>query len=84
VSNEPHQGELTCRELVELVTDYVERAMPSQRRLRFEEHIAFCAPCARYLDQMRQTIVLTGRLRADDLDPEWREAMLRVFREFAR
>lgn len=74
--------EMVCRELVELVTEYLEGSLPPGQRLRFEEHIAYCAPCVRYLEQMRQTIVITGALREDDLDPEAREAMLHVFREF--
>jgi anti-sigma factor RsiW len=74
--------EITCRELVELVTDYLEGCLPSEQRLRFEEHIAFCSPCVRYLDQMRETVALTGTLREEDLDPESRDMMLQVFREF--
>jgi len=76
--------EITCRELVELVTDYLDDRMPSDRRLLFEEHIAFCSPCRRYLEQMRLTIRLTGSLREDDLDPATRDAMLAVFRRFER
>lgn len=74
--------EMVCQELVELVTDYLEGSMPPDQRLRFEEHIAYCGPCVRYLEQMRQTIVLTGALRENDLDPETRDTMLHIFREF--
>lgn len=73
---------IVCRELVELVTDYLEDRLPSEQRLRFEEHIAICPGCTAYLDQMRLTIFVTGALRAEDLDPRAREAMLAVFREF--
>ena len=76
--------EITCRELVELVTDYLEGRMPAERRLLFEEHLAFCTPCVTYLDQMRRTVRLTGRLCEDDLEPAARDAMLHVFREFGR
>lgn len=81
MSGQSHD-EIVCQELVELVTEYLEGTMPSAQRLRFEQHIAFCSPCVRYLEQMRQTIIVTGALREDDLDAESREAMLRVFREF--
>jgi anti-sigma factor RsiW len=54
---------LTCRELVELVTDYLERILRQQDRARFEAHIAGCANCTRYLEQFRETIRLTGTLR---------------------
>jgi anti-sigma factor RsiW len=73
---------IVCRELVELVTDYLEDRLPSEQRLRFEEHIAICPACTAYLDQMRLTIFVTGALRAEDLDPQARDAMLAVFREF--
>lgn len=81
MSEHPH-GEITCQELVELVTSYLEGSMPSDERLRFEEHIAFCGPCIRYLDQIRGTIAITGTLREDDLDPDSRDMMLRVFRDY--
>ena len=74
--------EMVCKDLVELVTSYLEGSMPAEQRLRFEQHIAFCGPCVRYLDQMRETIAITGTLREDDLDPRSRDMMLHVFREF--
>jgi anti-sigma factor RsiW len=76
------EREITCQELVELVTDYLDDRMPSDRRLLFEEHLAFCSGCGTYLEQMRLTIRLTGTLREDDLDPAAREAMLSVFKGF--
>ena len=48
--------EMPCRELVELVTEYLEDALPAQDRARFEAHLADCEDCNTYLDQMRQTI----------------------------
>jgi anti-sigma factor RsiW len=76
--------EITCQELVELVTDYLEDRLPVERRLLFEEHLAFCTWCVTYLDQMRQTIQIAGTLREDDLDPHARDAMLDVFKKFPR
>jgi predicted anti-sigma-YlaC factor YlaD len=73
-------GELICRELVEVVTDYLEGRMPAERRLLFEEHVAFCSWCQTYLDQMQDTIRATGELKEDDLSPEARDAFLDVFR----
>jgi predicted anti-sigma-YlaC factor YlaD len=73
-------GELICRELVEVVTDYLEGRMPAERRLLFEEHVAFCSWCQTYLDQMQDTIRATGELKEDDLSPETRDAFLDVFR----
>jgi anti-sigma factor RsiW len=61
------EDELACQEVVELVTDYLEGALPRSQRRRFEAHLAGCENCAEYLEQMRATIRLTGRLRAGDL-----------------
>jgi len=74
--------EITCKELVEVVTDYLEGRMPADRRLLFEEHVAFCSWCRTYLDQMRETIRLTGTLTEDDLSPETRDALLEAFRNW--
>jgi anti-sigma factor RsiW len=76
--------ELTCKELVEVATDYLEGSMPAEQRRRFEEHLAFCEGCQTYLEQMRETIRLTGTLMEDDLEPEARDALLGVFRDWKR
>jgi anti-sigma factor RsiW len=75
---ETHQ--LTCQELVELVTEYLEGSLPPEERLAFEQHIVYCGGCAAYLNQMRETIRLTGSLREDDLEPQVRDALLAAFR----
>jgi hypothetical protein len=72
--------DLTCAELVELVTDYVEDALPPVERVRFEEHLTVCEGCVNYLDQMRKTIALTGRLRMDDLSSEVQADLVDAFR----
>jgi anti-sigma factor RsiW len=54
------QRELACREVVELVTAYLDDALGTGDRERFEEHLAFCDGCANYLEQMRTTIRLAG------------------------
>jgi hypothetical protein len=74
--------EITCKELVEVVTDYFEGRMPPDRRLLFEEHVAFCSWCQTYLDQMRETIRITGTLTEDDLSAETRGALLEAFRDW--
>ena len=73
---------LTCQELVEVVTDYLEGAMPAEQRVRFEEHLAYCSWCQTYLAQMRETVEVTGTLREDDLSAEARDALLGVFRDW--
>jgi anti-sigma factor RsiW len=76
--------ELTCQELVDLVTDYLEGALAPADCARFEAHVAECEGCANYLVQMRRTVAAVGALRADDLEPEARDALLGVFRDFRR
>jgi predicted anti-sigma-YlaC factor YlaD len=75
-------GEFTCKELVELVTDYFEGALPVEERLRVEEHLVMCSWCKDYLDQMRATIATTGTLREEDIEPAMRDRLLEAFRGF--
>ena len=72
--------ELSCQELVELVTDYLERALPAELHERFERHIAHCSGCQTYLEQMRATIRTTGALTADSLSPDAERTLLDAFR----
>jgi hypothetical protein len=72
--------ELSCAELVELVTDYLEQSLTLRDLERFEEHIAFCDGCGAYLEQMRATIAVTGRLGAGDLPAELEERLMEAFR----
>jgi predicted anti-sigma-YlaC factor YlaD len=74
--------EMDCRSLVELVTEYLEGALDDDRRADIESHLADCEGCTNYLEQMRTTIRLTGRLREDQIPPEAREPFLRVFRDW--
>jgi anti-sigma factor RsiW len=73
-------AQLSCQELVELVTDYLEGALPDEDRLRFEEHIGTCDGCQVYLEQMRETIVMVGRVSEDWLSPEAERELLDAFR----
>jgi anti-sigma factor RsiW len=77
-------AEMTCRELVELVTDYLEDALPPAERERFEAHLADCEGCSNYLLQVRTTVRLVGALREQDLQPDARAALLGAFRGFRR
>jgi hypothetical protein len=72
--------DLSCAQLVELVTDYLEQRLTLRDTERFEEHIAFCDGCSTYLDQIRATIAATGRLREEDLPSELQERLLEAFR----
>jgi anti-sigma factor RsiW len=74
--------ELTCKELVELVSDYFEDALPPDERARFEAHLQKCDGCDRYVEQMHQTILALGALNQDAVPPEAQEKLLQVFRDF--
>jgi anti-sigma factor RsiW len=78
-----HEGEIACVELVELVTAYLENALSADDRVRFEQHLAICEGCDAYLEQMRETIRLSGTLREEQLDGEARGALLHAFRSWA-
>jgi anti-sigma factor RsiW len=71
---------ISCRELVELVTDFFEGALSRADRARFEAHVGDCDHCAAYLDQMRLTVTAVGSLSEESLDPDAREALLEAFR----
>jgi anti-sigma factor RsiW len=75
---------MSCKELVELVTDYLEDAMPPEERQRFEQHLTICPGCVTYVQQMRQTVLTTGALREESVPPEAREALLGAFRDWKR
>jgi anti-sigma factor RsiW len=74
--------QLSCRELVELVTDYLEGALTDEDRARFEAHIGGCDGCVAYVEQMRTTINLVGRLAPEDLTPDAEAALLGAFRDW--
>jgi len=73
---------LNCRELVELVTAYLEGDLSSGERKRFDAHLSACDGCTMYVEQMRRTIELTGKLRLEDVSREAEEALLGAFRDW--
>ena len=75
---------LSCQEVIELVTDYLERALPPEEASLFEQHINFCDGCEWYLDQMRATIAAVGRIEEETVPPETRDKLLTAFRDWKR
>ena len=75
---------MSCKELVELVTEYLEGALPPPDHARFEDHITKCLGCAEYLEQMRLTRRLAGRLEDEPLQPPVRERLLETFRDWKK
>jgi len=79
-----NRKKLSCRELVELVTDYLDGTLSRRDRARFDAHLAACANCTQYVEQFRETIRLTGMLSESDVSPEAAEALLAQFAEWKR
>lgn len=75
---------LSCQELVELVTAYLEGALSTEEHARFEQHLSGCGPCQVYVEQMRTTIRLAGRLTADAIPPEAEQELIETFRSWKR
>jgi anti-sigma factor RsiW len=75
---------LSCRELVELVTEYLEGTMPLDQRLAFEQHVAICPPCRGYLEEIRHVVDVAGELTEETIPPLARDAMLSVFRTWKK
>jgi anti-sigma factor RsiW len=73
---------MTCREMVELVTAYLEGHLTPGDRARFEDHLAICEGCQAYLEEMRGTLRALGRLPEDRLSAAGRDALLAAFGEW--
>ena len=75
-------AELTCQEVVELVSDYLEGALSPQDRARFEQHLSACDGCTNYVEQMRETLRLTGMLTEEQVPVAQRERLRQAFRDW--
>jgi anti-sigma factor RsiW len=76
------RSEFTCRELVELVTEYLEGALSERDHRRFERHIAACPHCTAYLEQLRMAVGILGTLSERDIPDKAREELLQAFRDW--
>jgi anti-sigma factor RsiW len=74
--------DLACRQVVELLTDYLEGALPERDRARLEAHLAACPHCTEYLAQMRVTIAAAGHVDADELRPDLRDELVALYRRW--
>lgn len=75
---------ITCQQVVELVTEYLEGALPPVDVARFEDHLNVCDGCAWYVEQIRMTVETVGRIDTSDVDPETRDGLVAAFRDFKR
>jgi anti-sigma factor RsiW len=74
--------DLVCQQAVELVTDYLEGRLSWRQRRRFEAHVRGCPNCRAYLEQIRQTITVLGRVEPETLAPQAREDLIDLFRRY--
>ena len=81
MAEHPH---VTCQQVVELVTDYLEQSLTPHEASQFEQHVNFCDGCDWYLEQMRATIASVGRITEEDVPVETRDKLLSAFREWKR
>jgi anti-sigma factor (TIGR02949 family) len=82
--SDPTDQDLDCRDVVEVVTDYLEGEMAPDDRRRFDRHLALCEGCQDYLEQMRTVIRLAGRPTVEAVPPETMAGLLRAFRDWRR
>ena len=75
-------ADLTCQELVELVTDYLDGALDEGTTNVFDQHVALCSGCETYLTQMKETASLLGEIPAETLSEEMQATLLAAFRDF--
>jgi anti-sigma factor (TIGR02949 family) len=77
--------EFSCQEMIEVVTNYLDDALPPDEWQRFERHLSYCAGCSTYVDQMRETIRQTSMVpREESLPPALREEIVAQFRTWKR
>jgi len=74
--------DLVCQQAVELVTDYLEGKLSWRQRRRFEAHLRGCPNCRAYLEQIRQTITVMGRVEPETLAPQARDDLIDLFRRY--
>ncbi len=75
-----NKNELSCQEVVELVTDYLEQALLPETQSHFEEHVATCPGCNTFLKQVQQTIMMLRKLSEQEMFPETKQDLLETFR----
>jgi len=78
----PTEDELSCQQVVELVTDYLENALLPEMRKRLEEHVAGCPGCENYLKQMQLTIDMLHRIARAPVFPATKQELLQLFRDW--
>ena len=74
--------ELSCKELVDLVTDYMDETIPDEARAKFEQHLSECGYCNAYVQQMHLTVKLTNTLSEPESPKPAPDELLNIFRKW--
>ena len=77
-------GGLSCQDVAEIITEYLEGAMSLTNRIRFHMHLGMCRSCRNYLRQMKATIQTLGKLPPEPISPHVREELLRRFQHWKK
>ena len=75
---------ITCQEVVELVTDYLDGALSPDMTSLFEQHLNFCEGCVWYVGELRTTVAAVGRIQEEDVPEHTREQLVAAFRDWKR
>ena len=75
---------ITCKEVVEMVTDYFDRGLAPDEVELLEQHLNFCEGCVWHVDQVHRTIATVALMRDEELPAEARERLLAAFRDWSR
>ena len=78
------ENELSCQQVVELVTDYLENALLPGMRKRLEEHVAECPGCENYIEQMQLTIDILHQIARAPVFPATQQDLLQLFRDWKK
>jgi hypothetical protein len=81
--SDAHQH-VTCREVVELVTEYLEHSLPPDVATLVEQHLNFCEGCVWYVDEIRMAVATVGRIEPEEVPPDVRDRLLTAFRDWKR
>jgi anti-sigma factor RsiW len=78
----PDAHDITCRQAVALMTDYLDGVLSQDDQALVEAHLGECEACAEHLRQLRIAVTVTGRIRDEDLDPRAREDLMDLYRRW--
>ena len=75
-------GNLSCREIADLITDYLEGALTFSQLIRFHMHLGLCFACRNFLKQMKYTVLTLHQLPSEPVSPHVKEELLTRFRNW--